>query len=274
MTHLKDSLYSLIPRIRRARGYYLYDFDGNKFIDLFQGNGHNILGHKPFRQTTVLKDIISMGLLFDFPSIYTKRLEKALSALFPEYKSFIIEVSINDALARLAQITGKIILKEEIYDPLFSIKGDERDAYISVWRPFIQQEQNQPPIILPILPFSLSGSPCVICLKNEVKQSEPRPISPFMLAGLTRAIYDLKNYHKPDWQTNDFLAGSLSWKLNCIYIIPQFGDDAYKKVFSNFLSEGFILSPYYPGPSLLPRDISEGEIKKLCRLFHALPCKT
>ena len=45
-----------IPRIRRARGYRLYDHHGRRYLDLWQNGGRSLLGHRPARQTTLLKD--------------------------------------------------------------------------------------------------------------------------------------------------------------------------------------------------------------------------
>jgi len=59
---------SLLPVIRRARGYRLYGQDGRRYLDLWQGGGRALLGHRPARVTTVLKNVISTGLVTDLPS--------------------------------------------------------------------------------------------------------------------------------------------------------------------------------------------------------------
>ncbi len=66
-----------LPLFRRARGYRLYDHSGQRYLDLYQGNGSGLLGHRAFRITTELKDVISRGLISDLPSVYLRRMEKA-----------------------------------------------------------------------------------------------------------------------------------------------------------------------------------------------------
>jgi hypothetical protein len=270
MNQSDKNLYSLVPRIKRARDYYLYDYDGKRYVDLYLGNGSCILGHKALRQTTILKDVLSKGLLTDLPSMYMKRLENALASLFPEYKSFIIGASIDEVLDHVKESTGADLKKTDIYDPLFPGHGDSK-APISVWRPFFVEEAQKSDAILPVLPFSISNNPSIVCLKQEIKQRFAYHISPFILAGLTRALYDLNKYKKPDWLSDILKAVPGRWDSRGIYLIPLFDQITYEEIFPKFLSEGYLLSPNYPGPSILPAEISKGELQKMLSLFRTIP---
>jgi len=42
-------------------------------------------------------------------------------------------------------------------------------------------------------------------------------------------------------------------------------------VFRAFLARGVLLSPFHPGPSILPGEASEGERRLVVSLFHAIP---
>ena len=46
---------------------------------------------------------------------------------------------------------------------------------------------------------------------------------------------------------------------------------AYDAVFDRFLRAGILLSPFHPGPSILPDEVSPGEEAALMRLFAESP---
>ncbi len=52
-----------IPPIRRARGYRLYDHRGRRYLDLWQNGGHSLLGHRGLHLLSLLKNLMSRGLL-------------------------------------------------------------------------------------------------------------------------------------------------------------------------------------------------------------------
>ncbi len=266
MKQYEIDLHSLIPRIKRARGYYLFDFKGTRFVDCFQGNGSFILGHRFPGLTTALKNVLSAGLLSDLPSKYTRRLMNALKAQFPEYRSFIIESDYSTAFLKLKQLTGVAVEKKDIQDPLF-MTNNSRNAFISVWRPFLDEEVIMTEALIALLPFGVSHAPCVICLKQEAKAEDPALLSPFILAGLTKSIYGLRDYRIPDWVTGDFLKESDTWTRKGMYIVPRFGKEEFTGIYTTFLNAGIILSPYFPGQSILPREISKGEYALLNKLL-------
>gem|GEM_PF-134293 len=76
-----DERLALLPPIRRAREFYLYDHRGRRYLDLAQNGGRAILGHRPNRLSTRLKNVLSSGLLAELPSVYGPRLERAVARL-------------------------------------------------------------------------------------------------------------------------------------------------------------------------------------------------
>ena len=71
-----EDLTSLIPVIKRARGYRLYSISGRRYVDLALSGGYNLLGHRPTSFINGLKQVCEKGLLSDLPSIYGRRLVK------------------------------------------------------------------------------------------------------------------------------------------------------------------------------------------------------
>ncbi|MCW8965657.1 MAG: hypothetical protein OQK82_03085 [Candidatus Pacearchaeota archaeon] len=262
---ITNSLYKFIPVIKRARGYRLYDNNGKRYIDLYQQNGHALLGHRAFSLTTILKNIISKGLIFDLPSIYASRLIKAVKELIPGIQSVFIAGSIEQGLKSLSAIGEMSLSQHDIYDPFLENKRGK----IAVWRPFSGITYEDEQILLPILPFSMGGSPIVICFRKKLMNLESVPLlSPFILAGTVRAVYDLNKYIFPEWFNNNLLKNTGKWDQRGLYIIPKMEEKEYEVEFKRFLSKGVLLSPHYPQPSILPAELSSGELQNLLQLFN------
>src|SRR6056297_3731235 len=77
-----------IPPVRRARGYYLYSYEGKRILDFYQNKGAAVLGHRPKNLSLHIKNLISKGLWADYPSVESARLLKKLHEVFPNFKSF------------------------------------------------------------------------------------------------------------------------------------------------------------------------------------------
>jgi hypothetical protein len=266
-----QDLISLMPAVKRARAYRLYDYKGRRYLDLYQNNGHAILGHRANRVTGVIKQVMEKGLIFDLNSIYEKRVIKALSVLFPHYKSFRLYNSKTRALDVLSLYFKKKIDLKDIADPVLT---DNTAALkqISLWRPFLSVKI-RPQVLLPVLPFQVAEAPIVVGFKKKL---DPHLllsdiISPMLLAGLTRSIYDLIKYELPLWLKDDIVENNCSWKQKGVYVIPLFEKERYIAVFREFLHNGYLLNPYFPAPSILPASVSEGELKKMIKLFKQNP---
>lgn len=260
------SLYNEIPAIKCARGYRLYDEKGNRIIDLYQNNGHALLGHRAFKVTTVLKNVISKGLIFDLPSVYEYRLKKAVKQLIPGISSVFIAGSLDHGLKMISEILNTQVTEHEVIDPLVETKKSK----IIIWRPFAGNNIDSVPVIIPVLPFSIAGAPVIICFKkgyNTVFKYKTN-ISPLILAGVVRAVYNLAHYNKPEWLTDDILKGAEKWEQKGIYILARMKEKEYRSVFKKFLKNGILLSPHFPGPSIFPAELSHGELQKILQLLR------
>jgi len=263
-----------IPIFSRARSYRLYDYKGNRIIDMYQNNGHAILGHKANKLTKMLKNVIAHGLIFDLPSIYIKRIEKLILNYFPSYKSFRIFSNMNEIISVASQYLGKNIQYSDIFDP--SLSTTIESEQISFWRPFLTNLKEEKvltsKVLIPILPFSVGGSPQIICFKEKIddKSFTSDIISSFLIAGLIRSIFDLKKQNSPQWDMDNKIYAT-SWHIENIYLSSKLDKENYSKIFYHFLKEGVLLSPYFPGPSIFPADLSIGEIKKIEILLKSVP---
>ncbi|GHU99092.1 hypothetical protein FACS189483_07940 [Spirochaetia bacterium] len=91
---------SLVPPIRRARGYRLYTADNRRLLDLWQYGGRALLGHNPPGVLRELKNTAERGLFAPLPSHLEGRFLKALAQLFPgcSFRLFSTEASLRRAL--------------------------------------------------------------------------------------------------------------------------------------------------------------------------------
>ncbi len=66
-----------IPRIRRARGFRLYDVEGRRYLDLSRDGA--LLGHRAAGVLSVMKSVLSQGLSTALPTAWEGRLVSAIA---------------------------------------------------------------------------------------------------------------------------------------------------------------------------------------------------
>ena len=261
-----------IPVVRRAREYHLYSVSGKRYLDLWQNGGQTLLGHRPGRLTTVLKDTISKGLIADLPSVFGGRLIRLLQTMFPDYREFRLIGSPAEALQLASLYLGRSVAAAEVIDPLLQ-PGPAEDRPVSFWRPLLPD----PPaaeVLFPVLPLAMAGAPLVVCFRGSPPRDFPEqaPISGVLLAGLLRSLHELRHFTMPPWVRPDLLAGCAGWRREQLYLIPEFDLTDYERVFEAFLDAQVLLSPEAPYLSILPGgEISKGELGKMIGLFHTYP---
>jgi hypothetical protein len=263
-----------IPVVRRAREYHLYSVSGKRYLDLWQNGGQTLLGHRPGRLTTVLKDTISRGLIADLPSVFGGRLIRTLQTMFPAYREFRLSGSPAEALRLACLYLGRSVAADDVIDPLLRPEPAE-NAAVSLWRPLL----SSPPaaeVLFPVLPFAMAAAPLVVCFRGSLPGDFPEqaPISGVLLAGLLRSLHELQHFTMPQWVRPDLLAGCAGWRQQQLYVIPEFDLAEYERVFEAFLDGQVLLSPEAPYLSILPGgEISKGELGKMIGLFRAFPGK-
>lgn len=261
-----------IPVIRRAREYHLYSVSGKRYLDLWQNGGHSLLGHRPGRLTTVLKDTISRGLSADLPSVFGGRLIRTLQALFPAYREFRLCSSLSDALHLAGLYLRRIVNGDDVAEPLLMAQS-AAEAQVSFWRPLLAD----PPaaeVLLPVFPFAMAGAPQVVCFRKNLTPGFPEqePVSGVLLSGLLRSLHELKRFEAPGWLRPDLLEDCAGWRQEQLYVVPKFDLGLYERVFEAFLDARVLLSPEAPFLSILPGgEISRGELGKMIGLFHRYP---
>lgn len=246
-----------IPEINRARGYFVYTADGKRYLDMALEGGRLIMGHRQRGYALALKNVIDKGILPGYPSPYAYRLKQSVKALLGKECFVYLFKSEERAWDILGSITP-----DPINDP---IKGSP------VFGNEVLELSELPRVIL--LPVPSAFAPGVIVSATELDIAD-EPVSPVILAGAVRAVYNLKAFlaerDYSEWENAGITdACGDKWKVDLPCIYPLCEPDDYPAVWDAFFKEGIILSTGYDKPSLLPPsgELSEGIKKKLLKLL-------
>ncbi|MFA6507616.1 MAG: hypothetical protein WCT14_16055 [Treponemataceae bacterium] len=268
------ALLTLVPRIRRARGFRLYTENGKRLVDLWQYGGAAALGHTPSRVLLAYKDTAARGLFCPFPSIYGRRFEQALSRLVPgrgavRWYSGPLEAD----RALIASGLGAPVLSSFI-DPALETPG--AGCLAALWRPWIPivPDAVLPTILCPVIPLPHPSRPVAFLLEPAIAERFPvsGPASPVILAAAARAIADLvacgdvaNSQRRPSPPLEKALLSDLRRSFRGPYVRFSEAENpaAYTALFKRMLSAGFLLPPDPALSAILPGDLSNGEEKSL-----------
>ena len=250
---------------------------------MFQDGGGAILGHRGASVLAAMKNAFSQGLAARLPSVWEARLEAAVARMFPAYGAVRLYSSRQRALEAAGSALGMRLDPSEVFDPAlapFAAAPSAAATAAALWRPFLPpgkgaggRADRPAAVLLPVLPFSVCQAPSPACFLEELPEGAPGSdlVPGFLLAGALRALASLEHGTK----RRDFaglpLDGNRGWERVGPYVRPVFDRAEYPRVFAEFLRAGVLLSPEYPGPSILPGECSPGEEKLLAGLFARVP---
>ena len=271
------SVRRLLPTIRRAREYHLYDDRGRRYLDLYQDGGRAILGHRPSGFLTRVKNEMSRGVLLSAPSPAEARLQKELHRAYPGYShaALVAASALPGLLADLLQL-----LHEDprgatrIHDPA-APAGETPPAQVALARPFLPVPEA--PILLPRLPLPgffacqalLIRAPGVSGDLEERLLREAPPAPPSLRAG-EMALQGLRRAQEeaaPAWAADQLAP---LWHARGPYLRFRGGAAVYPQVFRAYLEGGYLLSPSFGEPSIVPKIYTEGELAGFLRLTRRI----
>ena len=253
-----------IPEINRARGYFLYTADGKRYLDMALEGGRLIMGHRQKGYGQALKNVIDKGILPGFPSPYAHRLKQAVKALFGSGCYVYLFKSEEHAKAALTE-QGIAFKVTNARDPINDLINSSATLKAGV-------------PVLPVLPIPAAFAPGVVVSKIELDLSE-EPVSPVILAGAVRALYNLKAFlaeaDYSAWEKagiTEVCKGK--WRVELPYLYPLCTQDQYPAVWDTFFDAGIILSCDYDTPSILPpsAELSDGNRKKVLEMLGKSSC--
>jgi len=270
-----------VPIVRRARGYRLYDRQGRRYLDLHRDGGGALLGHRTGTTITIMKSVLSQGLVSALPSVWESRLIRMIASLLPAHPIVRLYSSRGRALEAASRFLGMRVDPLDLHDPAIHegpLLGGPR-AFL--WRPFLPDLDPEAVAcapVLPVLPLTVCEAPAAVCFpddqRGEVPVSDQLP--GFILAGAVAALARLRSVSGKDhFAVHEVIHKALDrcpgWARIGPYVRATFSPAEYPGVSAEFLRSGVLLSPWYPGPSILPGECSPGEAKLLADLFSRIP---
>ena len=240
MTSGSDSLYKLLPKIKRARDYHLYDFGGRRYLDLWADGGRALMGHRKGRSVLDMKSCLEKGLGGSYPSVYPRRLLKQLGRLYPSVEA----VSVVFA-------------------------GGGAGGY-PVYRPFSAAAPPEGVFEL-LVPMPGSSALRVLCAGSADSLPASDPVPAFLLAGLCRAAADLASFDAAEAEKNWASFDCGLWRREGPWLYSNIGGAEYDQLFKRLKNRGIVISPYADSPSCAPSLFTAGEIKPIRELADGGP---
>ena len=251
---MNRNLLESLPEINRARGYRLYSSGNKRIVDFYQDSGNAVMGHRLSGISLSMKQVIDKGVFFSCRTRYDVRLGKAVKTLAGKD----IKYSLFSGLKNLFSDINHLL-------PTFFPSVEEDKSGAAFWHPFSGDNLNalldEYSYVIPVIPFPGSFSPCLL-LSKKASVPEGEMISPVLLSPFISAVYKLieKTKYSPyDFWDDDTVILKKLWSRKGAYLIPSYNPEQHENIFSTFLEKGYLISPDFNIPSILPAEISKGE---------------
>ncbi len=271
------SLPAGVPRIRRARGFRLYDTEGRRYLDLYRDGA--LLGHRAAGVLTVMKSVLSQGLSTALPTAWEGRLLAAVRKMIPGAADVRLYASLDRALQAAGDLLHTTLTAAEVFDPALAGEALPPAPQVpaALWRPLLPCPAACDVLLLQ-LPVTVCGAPVPVCCfptaAGKIRPSDAMP--GFVLAAAVRGLAAVTG--PAGMPLADGIAAAEraidrapGWKRQGPYVRAVFPEADYPRVHAEFLAAGVLLHPGYPGPSVLPGECSPGENRLLADLFAGIP---
>lgn len=249
LTDQESALLGRLPAVSRARGHRLYCVDGTRWLDCWADGGRALMGHRPKGVALRLKNELDRGLCAPYPSLWDRRLEKALLRVFPGYE--------EAKIYRNAERTLRILeLEDWPADPL-DLPPNAASLEGALWgRPGLPGHPRAD-YLFPILPFpGLSeAQPVLFASRKDAAGVPPSDrISPMIAASMTRSCGVLG-----DEKVSREAIDAEIWERRGPYMLFRSDEDAYRHTFEALFAKRILIAPSRNRPSVFPMELSTKE---------------
>ncbi|WNY64892.1 hypothetical protein [Borreliella carolinensis] len=249
-----------LPVIKRARFFYLYDIHGKRYLDLYLNGGKNFLGYRVQGLNRLFKQTMSRGLISPYPSVFKNQFVNLVFTFFKEAGSVYIFRLEEDAKEFLLSLTGKnkFFMPWEKEDGIYEFRVGFRNIKY--------------PMIFNIpLPDFMSVS--IVVMDNLSRKIEFKDNFDAVTLSLARhTLSKLLFYRKNiDVDFNSF-ATSL-FRVTDRYMFPLYDACYHTEIFNEFLKFGYLISPNFSIPSIIPLKFSKGDLDNFKKICFALKNK-
>jgi hypothetical protein len=237
-----NNLPNELPPIKRCRDYHLYDYKGNRYLDLYLDGGRALMGHKPGKVMLPLKNSLEKGIWALYPSVYSGRLKKILSKLFPSYEQQTFFANAERAQNAL---------------------GVEKYAQSIEWIPFTVGKGERL-IVRPLIP---GIDQTVIILSHEEIPSGDL-ISPVLLEGMIRSFHDYELFQeRKDFSLWDEFDNLEKWERSGPCLSYKGTEEDYKRISEQALEKKILIPCKKEQPLFIPIQLSLYEKQILIELL-------
>ena len=291
--------------LKRARGYYLYSQNGDRYLDIGLGCGQFVLGRKQGKSQLCFKDTLEKGLTSYSDSVWLNRCKKAIVEFInfglanSEKKQTFSDYEFLPVLSQSIFLLNSF-LKESLAKEVF-LQNDAESLCsfpfaLPVWRPWLgfsnfdnslpsinESGENKvfPQVFVVINPLPFKESPVLLAVNKKVmstnslltvesflKSTNMFPSSPF-LAGTTRAIYDFISIYSSydEKQMSRFDSVVLKyWNRKGPWLFPKMQKSEYEEFKNLCQIKKILISEKFEQPSFIPQQIDGGELRALRNL--------
>jgi len=124
---------------KRGRGAYIYDEDGNKYLDLWCGHYANILGHAHPLITKAVSLALKDGWHWGIPSEKQVRLAKLVSRILPSAEKMRFSATGTEATMYAVRIARSYTGKNTVFKMAGGWHGANDDLSFSIHKPFASE---------------------------------------------------------------------------------------------------------------------------------------
>ncbi|APR64819.1 hypothetical protein baBA2_000327 [Borrelia anserina] len=241
------SPFSCLPIIRRARFFYLYDINGNRYLDLYLNGGLNFLGHRVQGLNLIIKQTFSRGLTASYPSVFRKQFENIFFSFFKEAGSVYVFKFDRDARDFLLSLTGQ---------SCFSNPWEEKQG---VYEFKVGFDNFRYPMLINIpMPGCMSISIAVV--DNLSRKIEFRDLFDALTLAVARHMLTKILSYEKNLKINFDIFDTPIFRLIGRYMFPLYSSKYHDEVFNEYLKNGYLISPVFDVPSLVPLKFSRGDL--------------
>ncbi|MCD2308878.1 hypothetical protein [Borreliella burgdorferi] len=249
-----------LPVIKRARFFYLYDIHGKRYLDLYLNGGRNFLGYRVQGLNRLFKQTMSRGLISPYPSVFKNQFINLVFTFFKEAGSVYIFKLEKDAKKFLLSLTGK----NKFFMPWEKEEGiyEFRVGFSNIKYPMIF---NIP------LPNFMSVS--IVVMDNLSRKIEFKDNFDAVTLSLARHTLSKLLFYKKNIDIDFNSFATPLFRIADRYMLPLYDACYHAEIFNEFLKFGYLISPNFSIPSIVPLKFSKGDLDNFKKLCFALKNK-
>jgi len=268
-----------MPKIKRARGYRVYGFDGARYIDFYLNGGLALTGHRPAGALRALKSSGERGLWAEYPGSGRRRSNRLLMRLFPEVDRVSYFPTIESALLSLSEAAGMPVgitdTPFRFHDNQVPLENLEKGAWVVYRRPWaltpLQEKQLTEGVygrfFIPLIPFPGRLLPVPVCRVRSSAEmpKESQEISPVLFDLLIQCMVELQKLRQEDYSSRWMRFDVPGVERVGPYLQFQIEPHMYHRWSGALLKEGVLLPPEQSIPAVVPCEFTEGEVMPLIK---------